>query len=164
MIPSDLHLETDRSFQLRFWRVQRFCWFGFALILLIALAGFTGKGGPFARTVATSPQGKVEYPRVLRWQTGDEIVITLPPGTAQSTSIDLDAGFLKLLQVEQIQPTPKQSYTTGGGQRLVFDVGRPGGSKNISFIVRPLHPAISSRIRVRINDGDPLALTPVILP
>lgn len=49
MTQSEFDLESDRPFQVKFWRFQRVAWMVLALVLLTALLGLTGKGGPFAR-------------------------------------------------------------------------------------------------------------------
>lgn len=164
MAQSEPDLESDRPFQIRFWHFQRFAWIVLALVLLAALAGLTGKGGPLSRASVSGPQGEVTYPRVSRWQLGDEMVVSLPPGTGQSVAIEIGGGFSKIFQLERIQPAPKESYATPDGQLLVFDLAGPSGRRDISFFLRPGQPTLSSAIWVRIGDGAPLVLTPTILP
>lgn len=164
MTHSELDLETDRPFQVRFWRFQRFAWFALAVVLLAALAGLTGKGGKLSRATAAGPQGQVDYPRVSRWEMTDEMTIRLPGGTTGEAAIEIGDDFSKIFQIESTQPAPKESQVIRGGERLIFNLGEPAGSRTISLFIRPLEPSFSSRIRVRINNGDPLVLTPVVLP
>lgn len=164
MAHSGLDLKTDRSFQIRFWHFQRFAWLAFLVILLIALAGLTGKGGPLSRATASGPQGSIDYPRVTRWEMTDDLTITLPPRRTGKTNIDIDNSFSKIFQIEDIQPAPTARLVTGAGQRLIFDLAEPAGKKSISIHVRPLQPSLWSNIPVWINDGEPLVLTPVVLP
>ncbi len=41
-----LELDEDRNFQERWWTAERIAWIGFALVIVVALAGLTGLGGP----------------------------------------------------------------------------------------------------------------------
>lgn len=63
-----LDVDDDRAFQEKFWTFQRVAWALMALILLAALAGTTGSGGPLAHAEASGPGGSIEYPRIARWQ------------------------------------------------------------------------------------------------
>lgn len=164
MAHPELDLKTDRPFQVRFWRFQRFAWIVMAMIIVAALAGLTGKGGQLSRATAAGPQGQVDYPRISRWEMTDEMTVSLPSGSADEATIEIDDAFSKVFQIESTQPAPKESYVTGTGERLVFNLAEPGAGRTISVFIRPLQPAFSPRIQMRINNGDPLVLTPVVLP
>jgi hypothetical protein len=164
MAHPELDLKTDRPFQVRFWRFQRFAWIAMAMVLLVALAGLTGKGGPLSRATAAGPQGQVDYPRISRWEMTDEMTVSLPSESTGEVTIEIDDAFSRIFQIESTQPAPKESYVTGTGERLVFNLAEPGGRKTISVFIRPLQPSFSSRIQIRINNGHPLVLSPVVLP
>jgi hypothetical protein len=65
-----LDLDEDRLFQERYWSFQRFAWVLFLFVVVGALCGLTGSGGPFsratvegaggARIIPASPGGKRE--------------------------------------------------------------------------------------------------------
>lgn len=159
-----IELDEDRRFQNRFWIFERIAWAVMAAIVLVALLGFTGQGGPFARARAEGPGGAVDYPRVARWETGDEIEIMLPPVTTGRVTIAIDRQFSKLFQVEDVQPMPSESVATPQGQEMSFDLGDAPGDRTITVHIRAMHPKLVNRLRVRIGDSPELTLTPVVLP
>ena len=160
----EVESEADRRFQKRFWLFQRFAWAGMVLVLVAALAGLTGKGGPLSRTTVSDAQASVTYPRVARWESADDIQIELSPAISGRAEIDIGDEFARIFQVEDIHPQPSRSFATGTGQRLVFDLGEPAGPRTITLHVRPLHPSVSAAPSVRINGGEALVMSPVVLP
>ena len=159
-----LELVTNRPFQRRFWRIQRVGWVIMALILLAALLGLTGKGGPLARASVTGPEGEVVYPRVARWQTADELEVRFSRVSAGEATVQVGVEFGRVFQVEGIQPEPSSSIVIAGGQQLTFEVGPGEGEKSVTINVRPTQPELATRIPIRINGGDPMRITPVVLP
>lgn len=159
----DLEIDEDRVFQEKMWRAERVAWVGFGALALVALGGLTGQGGPLSRTVARAETGAIEYPRVTRWETSDEIVLTLAGGPGPGeVVVEVDEGFGRVFEVEDIQPAPDRSEALPHGQRLVFRLGQAGGGK-VTVHVRALRPSLGARAEVRI-DGRPLTLSPVVLP
>lgn len=161
--PRELQIHEDRVFQERMWTAERVAWIGFASVLLIALLGLTGQGGPLQRATASSGAGQIDYPRVTRWATSDEIVLTLPaaPG-ADRAVVETDDHFARIFRIEDIQPAPAESLALPDGQRLVFALGE-GGWGQVSLHVRAMKPSLGVPVGVRI-DGEPMTITPVVLP
>lgn len=159
-----LDLDDDRPFQERYWRWQRGAWAVFALIVIAALAGLTGSGGPLSRASASGPGGEVDYPRVARWDASDDIRITLPASGARTAHVEIDRAFSDVFEVEVIQPVPAASAATAMGLRYRFDLGAANGPRRIVMHVRPLRPAMATPLRVRIDEAPPLRLTPIVLP
>lgn len=112
-----LQIAENRTFQDRFWRAQRIAWAGFALILLLALLGVTGSGGPYSRLKIAFEDGSVEIPRFSRWQASDHLSALLPPGDG-NRRLTIGSEFLRTFQVEDIEPQPL--FAEVGGDATVY--------------------------------------------
>jgi hypothetical protein len=158
--PDGLQLEEPREFQKRFWIAERIAWIIFALIIMLALLGFTGAGGPFSRTSVEIAGASLDYPRVSRWQTSDELRVTLPPGN-EERRLTFAPAFYESFQVEGIEPQPESQISTAKGIEMTFaaDADAPA---LIVIYVRPLHPGFPS-FAVGLNGNDQ-RISSVILP
>ena len=139
--PNDLPIPTSLAFHVRFWTVQRLAWAAFGGVLVIALMGLTGAGGPLSQTVTRWPGGEVEAPRVGRWSTSDEIRVTLAPGEAERT-LSLSHAFARAYQLEDIQPLPIRSLAGEDGAVLAF-AAEPGRPARITLHARALQPGLA---------------------
>lgn len=155
-----LQLEEHRSFHERFWTIERWAWIVFGLVLLAALAGLTGSGGPLAHSTARSAAGEVEYPMIARWEATDELVVTFAPGGSEHR-MALSPDFSRYFQVEDIQPQPERSIAGSEGEVLVFETDEQAPAQ-VTMHVRALRPGIAS-YDLSI-DGTPSGLTTIILP
>lgn len=161
---SGLDIELDRPLQERIWVAKRVGWMLFALIILLALAGLTGKGGPLSRATEAGPQGSVVYPRVARWQTSDEIRVTLNASGTSQAVVELDPSLSRLFQIESVQPMPSESRLTKQGIRLSFAADGETLPASILFSVVPVAPAFEAEIGVRLNGGERRLLSPTVVP
>ena len=159
-----LELNEDRPFQEKFWSFERGAWVVMALIMVAALAGLTGQGGPLAGASVAGPDGRIEYPRIARWEADDSLTVTLPPGAAGEATIDIGPAFSDIFGISDVRPTPAESSATGDGQRMTFDLGDGAGPRRIVLHVRPTKPSFGKPIEMRLNGGPPMTLTPVVLP
>lgn len=158
----ELQLEEHRAFQERFWAAERVAWVGFGLIMIAALAGLTGSGGPLAAVTADLGGAELKMPRLARWEAADEIVVRFDPGGPAQRSVTLDADFAHRFQIEDIQPQPSAAETTAQGHRLIFDVPS-GGPAEVVLHVRAFSPGPAS-FGVRADGGAPRRTTVFVLP
>jgi len=142
--------EEDLGFQRLFWTVERAAWIAFALLIAAALAGLTGAGGPLAHAKAETPYGSIEYPRVSRWQTADDMVIQLRPAAGSLVEIEIDRRFVEAFEIVSIQPEPQSAAATPNGMRYTFDV-ESGGA--VVFQLRAMQPAFIPDGSIRIGDA-----------
>lgn len=158
-----LELNEDRAFQEKFWIAERVAWIAMVAVLALALLGLTGRGGPLATATVSTPQGEVTYPRVTRWEADDSLTFKLAPGGAEAT-VDLSSTFGQLFEIVDIQPAPHESRSTANGQRLLFKLGDPSGTREVVIHVRAAKPSLGRQFDVRINGGEPVSLRAVVLP
>lgn len=156
-----LQLEEHRRFQERFWKAERWAWLGYGLIVLAALAGLTGAGGPLAHGHAGLGDGGIDYPRIARWEGTDALSVTFAPGGAER-SLTLSAGFAEGFQVQDIQPVPEHSKARPEGQRLRFTLPA-GAPATVMLHVRPTTPGLA-RFRATLDGGPAATLTTLVLP
>lgn len=149
--PDGLQLEEPRAFQKRFWIAERVAWIIFALIIVLALLGFTGAGGPFSRASVEVAGASLDYPRVSRWQTSDELRVTLPPGT-EERRVSFAQAFYDSFQIEGIEPPPESQKSTAEGVEMTFAADADADA-SIVIYVRPLHPGFPS-FTVGLNGND----------
>ena len=159
-----LQVEEDRPWQERFWTAQRVAWALMALLVLAALLGATGRGGLIASASARSAGATVEYPRISRWQSDEQLVVRLPASAAGEVGVELSKAFTERFMVESVQPQPSQVEAAGTGRRYSFDVAPGGGEKTIVFMVRSDHPFFERSVEARIGDAPPTAMTMTVLP
>ncbi|MFZ5718059.1 MAG: hypothetical protein ACOY5Y_01190 [Pseudomonadota bacterium] len=164
---SDVHrglqLEDDPQYQRRFWRTQRAGWVGLALIVVAALLGLTGAGGPFASGRAQGAGGTVDFPRVARWAAPDELSVRFA-GPGSTGTVEVDRALFEVFGVEGIQPRPSASTFTPGGQRFTFDRAGEAVGDTVTFQLRARRPALPLRAQVRIGSGEPLRFSMFVLP
>lgn len=156
-----LQLEDDRRFQERFWTVERWVWIGFGLLVLAALAGLTGSGGPVSHARVAMAGGTVEYPRIARWQASEDITIKFAAAEGPRTVI-LGSSFAEQFQIESVQPRPVRSEAVQEGQRLTFDVanGAPG---SVTLHIRPSDPGYVD-FEMALDGRASSSLSIVVLP
>ena len=159
--PDGLQLEEHRENQERLWSIERWAWGVFLAITLAAALGATGAGGIFAHGVTEAQGGRIEHPRVGRWQTGDDIVFHFPAGAAERR-LTLGPSFAQAYQIVDLQPAPRQVEAGPDGEVMHFRLDR-GGPARVVLHVRALYPGLL-RWNVRIDGGAPVALTALILP
>lgn len=156
-----LQLEEPRRFQERYWTAERWAWAGFALLVLSALAGLTGGGGPLSRGEAELGAGSLDYPRIARWQAVDELTVRFAAGGAER-SLTLSPRFAESFALESALPEPLRVEAGPDGKRLVFRLveGAPGQAV---LQVRPSSPGIVG-FAAAIDGQRPVPLSTVVLP
>lgn len=134
----DLEIAQDLRFQRRDWIAQRVGWVVMALILLAALAGLIGRGGPLARTQARSPDGglRVEYDRFAHYEAPTRLRLSVAGAAARGEQVRLwiERAYLTRARVQQVMPEPDAVRLAGDRVIYLFDAGAGG---DVSFELRP---------------------------
>lgn len=132
-----LQLSEDRVLQRSLWRSQRVGWISFGLLLLAALGGLTGGGGPFSSQRVVFPGATVQLPLVARWKGSEKIVVAFEKNSAGE--VGFGSGFTDAYSVENITPEPGRSRLEGKGIAFAFE-GAADGKREAFFTVRPSAP------------------------
>ena len=160
---SGLQISDDPRFQRAFWRVERVAWFFFTAILVAALLGFTGAGGPLSRQGIETADAEINYPRVMRWATRDEIEIAASGNTP--ILLGLDGTFLDLFEIRAITPPPLRSEVQADGIRMEFAAAEVlGARRKIVLQVAPARPSFGGSATLSLSPGGVTRMSFVILP
>lgn len=143
--------EEDRDWQERFWTVQRIGWLLMALLVIAALAGATGKGGPLSSTTLRTDSGTINYPRITRWQSSEDVVVTLPAHLTGDVELLVSPAFSRVFSIDSIVPAPSDARTTPAGLQFTFRTA-PGGEKDIIIHVTSGKPVLSQNVQLRIGE------------
>ena len=155
-----LQLDEHRAFQERSWSVERWSWLAFGAILVFALTGLAGGGGPLAHGLIRSDVGEIDYPRVSRWESSDDIVVTFAPAGAEHR-LTIGPAFSDYFQIEDMQPAPERSMSSRIGEVFIFGTEAQAAAK-ITLHLRAFRFGIA-RYRLTV-DGTAANVTTVVLP
>ncbi|MBI1402483.1 MAG: hypothetical protein GC147_04655 [Porphyrobacter sp.] len=160
-----LPTQTDRAFQERFWTIQRFGWAAMFVLVIAAVTGLSGAGGPLAHGLAHSGEAQVSYPRISRWQAADELRVDFPSGfAAGAADVVLPESFLDVFTVEGVTPQPQEVAALGRGQRYRFVLGPAGSRRTAHFAIRAKRPAWPNRSHAVAVEGRTAAIRFLVLP
>ena len=105
----EFDLEQDLRHERREWRIERFAWVIFALILIAALSGLLGEG-PLSRAEVESSGAvplAVHYERFARRQLPTQINLRLANGLPDAApQILINRAYLDNVDVHSIVPEP----------------------------------------------------------
>lgn len=115
-------VQEDMAMQQRVWRFERVGWYVLLAIVLLALAGLFGNG-PLSDAKAVSQDGRVqvEYQRISRSGTTDNLFITVQGIPGQPVEVQLGGSLLRDVSIETLQPEPQLSMSHG--EDLLFKLG-----------------------------------------
>ena len=113
--------------QKRVWRFERVGWYVLVIIVLLALAGLFGNG-PLSDAEVVSQDGrlKVEYQRLSRSGTTDNLFITIQGSPGQPVMVELEGPLLREASIETMQPEPLVSISHGPALRLQLGTSKDG--------------------------------------
>ena len=115
-------VEEDMRMQQRVWRFERVGWYALVLVVLLGLAGVFGNG-PLSNAQVTSEDGRVhvEYQRLSRSGTTDNLRITVRGKPGEPVVVVLGGSLLREASIETMQPQPQVSRSHG--QSLLLQLG-----------------------------------------
>lgn len=105
----------------------------------------------------------IEYPRITRWQSKEQVIVRLPASAAGEVELELSPAFVEIFSIVSLEPEPSEVRATSGGHRFTFNV-EPGGEKLIVFNVEAGKPTMQRTTNVRIGDGPPAEMRLTVLP
>lgn len=137
MPPEIDRIEKQIGFQHRMWRAERIGWMGMTAIVLAALAGLWGGGGPLAWGEAEKDGLSVEWARIQRSGHASPLRIHLPPKPgAREAVLLLGPRFAEQWRIRNMAPEPLEAAAGSEGLRLVFRRD-PTGAAMVAFHAEP---------------------------
>jgi hypothetical protein len=154
-----LDVPENRALQHRTWLVQRVSWVGFAVIIVLALLGYTGSGGPWSQQTIVGVDSRLTAPRVARRGAAERLEITVPGGGP--AQIDLDAAFVTTFTLTGVEPAPQAHYAVGRGMTMII----AAQGDDPALVRLHLIPLSSGRASVGVTvNGAELRVALLVLP
>jgi hypothetical protein len=127
MISRSHPIQENMPMQKRVWRFERVGWYVLVIIVLLALAGLFGNG-PLSDAEVVSQDGrlKVEYQRLSRSGTTDNLFITIQGSPGQPVMVELEGSLLREASIETMQPEPQVSMSHGPALLLQLGTSKDG--------------------------------------
>lgn len=149
-LPPDLRrMEGDMPFQRRFWRMQRLAWVAMASLVLAALAGGFGGGGPLAEGVHRQAGVEIAWSRIQRLGAVTPMRVQLAGMTdGEAAALRFEPGFLAEWRLRGMLPAPRAADAGAAGLRLVPASAGDGGAA-VVLRVEPIGWPGFRRLRVQ---------------
>ena len=161
--PQGLEIELDRRFQEKAWVAERFGWTLMFLLIVAALAGFTGVTGAASSGHAEAAGARIDHPRISRWQTADTLAIEFADSAAGTVEVLIPKSFTEVFSIEGVTPEPSKVTATSEGQLYEFELAAGAGKKTADFSIRAQRPALPTQARGAIA-GETFAMSFTVLP
>ena len=169
MDPEEHKSHTGRAieFQRKEWAAQRIGWAVMGLLVLLALAGLLGGGGPLADAEAAAADSsvRVRYLRLDHHLGPGELRVEIAPEFVSAGEVRLwvDRSYIDGLDLESIVPEPDQVQLEPDRVVYVFTVGEGRGPLNVSFSYR--HEGYwRDRAELGLVNGEPVEFSQFVLP
>ena len=136
--PRDSFIDEDMPFQRRQWRVERIGWVLMTVLIVGALAGLCGGGGPLATTTTASADGglRIKHERFARQLASTVLEITAQRANERSLQVQISKSYLNAMAVQSITPEP-DSMTSANGAAVLTFARAPAGEAKIRLKLEP---------------------------
>lgn len=155
-----LEIDEDFPHHKSAWKVKRVGWAILFILVVLALAGYTGGGLSSDRTV-TNAQISVTYQRIARRSSEVPFKILIPSEEADTIKVQFTSDYLSDMVVKNINPMPVLTSSGQGIFNYYFKNARMGQTQLV-FYLKP-EKFGSFHFNVRVNDSE-LSLNQLILP
>lgn len=137
----DIEIGHDIGFQRREWVVQRVGWMVMLLIVIAALLGLFGGGGPLNNATLGDDSSAIRvhykrFDRVLN-PTDMQIELTGAATAASQARVWISKDYLEHVQIESISPEPVEVTTEGDRDVYTFEITAQGQPARILFAIKP---------------------------
>lgn len=135
---SSLQLDEHLRFQQLLFGARRTGMALLAIVVVAALAGLFGDGGPLARKQAGAGAATVDYPRYARYHAPALLEFEVATASVQGDSFELVLGgaYVSDFSVEQVTPQPREVSATDSGIHYTFAVA-PGERQHVTLAGQP---------------------------
>lgn len=158
-------IEEDITFQQREWTVQRVGWIVMTLLVVAALLGLTGGGGPIASATNRATDGalNLRHARIERAQASTQLDVDLATGRGDQVALWIDNQFLSEIELESVRPEPIETRAGADRQIFVFAVADDTSEIQVTFQYRPQGPG-SLAGSIGIVEGQEVGLRQLVVP
>lgn len=150
--------------QRRHWRLERFGWGVFLLIVLSALLGLFSQGMLSLTTVeSTDGTLSVEYQRFERNGAASAMTVDVHTAPGEQVQLEITGDLLDNFTIEGMQPEPLGSESFRGGLRLTLRAD-PAGDAVLHLAVRGSGPGFSRSHFALTGGAAPITVSQFIYP
>ena len=130
-----LTIATDPAFDRRQWKVERVGWLAMVLVLVLALLGIFGGGGPLMNATERSGDFEVRYNRMIR-VFGPTTIEAKIPVNGNEARLTVDPAFVRHMAVERVSPEPDSTESGPDGVTYVFPVQSGTSEVEVTFSIK----------------------------
>jgi hypothetical protein len=160
----NIDIEQDLPFQYRQWRLERVGQAVIACWIMAALFGLFGHS-PVSTVTGQAADGRlsIDYERFARIESNSDLLVTLEPGESRAAVVRLwlDQEYLNAFKVTAVSPVPVRGEAGDGGRAFVFQTD---GHRFTAVLSGQFQAIGMVHGRVRVDGGEPLALTHFVWP
>ena len=154
-------IAVDPRFDRIQWRIERVAWAVMALVILGALLGLLGGGGPLGDGTASSGAAEARYSRVTRFHADERLEVTVPALDGEAR-LAVSQSFLGGMEVEGVHPEPDSVEAGADAVIYVFQIAEGEDSAEVAFTLRPQRIGFHSADIVA--GGEPISFRQFTLP
>lgn len=161
---SGLQISEDMAFQRRTWLVERIVWILLGLVLIAALLGFFGGGGPAASAETSTEDGNLsmQYERFLRLESPTQLrVVARPFGT--TLRLWLERDYVEAIEITSIVPEPHRVEAAEDRYTFEFPLTASAETATVFFYIEP-RKAWNLTGRLGLDGGAELMLRQLVYP
>lgn len=161
---SELEISEDMAFQRRTWLVERVAWIVLGAILIAALLGFFGGGGPAASTRAATEDGNLsmQYERFVRLESPTQLRV-VARSLESTLRLWLGREYVEAVEITSIVPQPDRVETAEDRYIFEFPVAAPEQAATVFLHVEP-RSAWNVSGRLGVEGGGELAFGQFVYP
>jgi hypothetical protein len=161
----DLDIAEEPSLDRRTWTVERVGWAVMSLVVVAALLGVCGSGGPLNTGRAGDSAFAVSYARLLRHGSPTSMEVRFDAAAVEDGEIRLgvDAALFDRVQIEAVTPEPDRVELEPGRLLFVFPVVAGGGDLTVTFEVMPTGYGLHT-VRMGVRDGPSVQFGQFVYP
>lgn len=163
-VDGEVAVGEDLQFQRRWWKFERAVWIGFAVILVLDLAGVFGRG-PLSKAHRRANDGSIDlrYDRVQRLSTPSIMTVELGPASISSgrARLFVSESLVDGLGAQRVIPAPQETVIGADGLTYSFAVSRAPAS--VEFALEPGSPGLH-RLTIQAVGLQPIHAEIFVMP
>jgi hypothetical protein len=134
---TDVRGSVDPNFDRWQWRIERIAWVAMGVVIVLALLGALGGGGPMTTVSRSNGSTELEYSRLVRFQGTSDLRIEAEADGTDEVRIALDRDYVANVEFEDISPEPERVETDGNNVVYIFAAGSEARDVEVTFRTRP---------------------------
>lgn len=136
MKKNELQINDDIRHHLLFWKLKRTAWVFMVLVVITALAGFTGGGKTSERSIV-GDSITVTYERITRKASIAAVKVNIEAVNEDTFELRFSGNYLRRMRMENISPLPLLHRSGETEDVLYFSKGS-GSAPEVILYLKPI--------------------------